>query len=171
MSHASYLEDLFSVNSLKVVTDELARRINKDKKAYQFVGIACRGLSGTIPASIVSLKTKLPLIVVRKSTENSHSMCTVEYPDGLCGNFAIIDEFIGSGNTLKIIMGSVHQASGFNLRAKKLFLYRSRNTSYGTRANGILVSQFEYCNGKIYDENGEVISRRKKNENSDSFRI
>lgn len=71
-----------------------------------FDAIAFRGMSGAIPAGILSIMLEKPLILVRKSRNDNHAGCLVE-GDSAAKTYIIVDDFICSGETIKAIVKGV----------------------------------------------------------------
>lgn len=127
MGHASWLSPLFEVEKLKLAAKTLAKEINKDKRKMNYKYIAVTGISGVTIGGLLSYKTNLPLIIVRKQ-DGSHSGYNVEYnPDGVkedSMNYCIVDDLIASGNTVKRIMQMVSEKTSFRkVTLKKIYLY------------------------------------------------
>lgn len=74
-----------------------------------FDAIACRGVSGMLIAPIVAMRLNKTLIVVRKG-EPTHSTYAVEGDHG-AQRYIILDDFIDSGDTIREIGASVHNAN------------------------------------------------------------
>lgn len=85
--------------------DVIARTIAAVKNWQPFPdAIACRGTSGLLIAPSVADAFGLPLIVVRKPNDGSHSSSIIEapnMPDSF--NYVVIDDLISTGNTIKTI--------------------------------------------------------------------
>jgi hypothetical protein len=84
------------------LASQLVARVNPDV-------LACRGISGALVGSGISLLTGKPLIIVRKEAENRHSNLAVE---GVMGpdfiHYLIVDDFICSGETAQAIIRAMH---------------------------------------------------------------
>ena len=65
--------------------------------------IAFRGVSGALIAPSVADKLGKHLIVSRKANDDSHSIYDVESSSTKVKNYAIVDDLIGTGNTLRTI--------------------------------------------------------------------
>ena len=85
------------------LASQLVSKVNPD-------ALACRGISGALVGSGISLLTGKPLIVVRKEAEKRHSGLPVE---GVMGpdfiNYLIVDDFICSGDTVQDIIQNMHK--------------------------------------------------------------
>ena len=123
-NHASWLSTLFDPKKLDMVSSYLADRINEDKKKLCLRGIAIRGHSGSLMAGIVSIKTGLPIILVRKPNDGTHSSYTVEMSDDMIesAKYCIIDELISSGKTITIMMNEIHNRH-HRMVCKKIYIY------------------------------------------------
>jgi adenine/guanine phosphoribosyltransferase-like PRPP-binding protein len=101
---ADHLKSILSPNTLNKKVDKIialikASRLNPQK-------IACRGLSDTIVASIVSSRLGIPLILVRKR-RTKHSVYKVETIYSGSKSYIIIDDFIDTGNTVYSIIRDI----------------------------------------------------------------
>jgi len=97
--HAGYLEDLYVPSKLKRHVNLAAKRLKKIK----FDTIAVTGNSGTIFGGALSIAMKKPLMLVRKDSDDTHSMCRVEGPRKI-GRFVFVDDVVASGVTLRRVV-------------------------------------------------------------------
>jgi len=80
-----------------------------EKQNLEFDAILCRGTSGIIPASIIGYLLDVPVVVVRKHEETSHSYTNFE---GQCyDRYIIIDDMIDSGATIDAIIKEAKDAA------------------------------------------------------------
>lgn len=107
--HASWLSALVNPERMTLVVNWLVSSIEADRKAgIKIDAIAVRGISGAVIGGAVSLVTNLPLIIVRKQNDDSHSSYRVEYGDGaLVKNYCFIDDLVSSGKTLDITQDDI----------------------------------------------------------------
>jgi hypothetical protein len=104
--HSSYyLETMGNSAQLKKVVDRSVRQIRKAIKDGHYPkldAIACRGISGIIVASAVSIRLGVQLIVVRKTLDESHAESLIE-GEPLTGEYTFIcmDDFVCSGDTIR----------------------------------------------------------------------
>jgi len=98
---SSYHEIPLSPKELKVTVNKLSKKIKLIHSKYKLSHIVCTGISGQAVSWPLSVKTGIPICVVRKAKEESHGS-TVEGV-GILKNFVIIDDFIASGDTIKRI--------------------------------------------------------------------
>lgn len=80
-------------------------------KTFEFDAIAFRGVSGALLGAPLSYLTGKPMIVVRKPSESSHAVLTVEGDRG-ARTYVIVDDFIESGRTARIIREEIEKFSG-----------------------------------------------------------
>lgn len=112
--HAQYIKELFDPPALQESAHLAAKWLRKHP---EITAIAARGVSGTTFAGAVSFLTGIPVILVRKDTEQCHSSNRVEFPDIEDGNYAIVDDFISSGDTVKIIIDKIRADSDWKCKA------------------------------------------------------
>jgi adenine/guanine phosphoribosyltransferase-like PRPP-binding protein len=127
MAHSYYLESLFYPKILSIKASQLSDAINLDKKELDLKAIAVRGMSGCLIAGLISVLTDLPIILVRKPKEESHSYMNVEYIESLnafSASYCIVDDLIGSGNTCRLIEDAVRKELP-DLSLRKIYLYNS----------------------------------------------
>jgi adenine/guanine phosphoribosyltransferase-like PRPP-binding protein len=79
-------------------------------RGLEFDAIACRGVSGLLIAPIVAMRLNKALIVVRKSTSDSHSCYLVEGDHG-AKRYLILDDFIDSGDTVRATIERIYEAN------------------------------------------------------------
>lgn len=97
----------------KLIT-RTAKRVALLKKKHKNLGIAFRGQSGSALAYPVAAKLKMPLILVRKNTESSHSSYKIEgCTNKDVDNYIIIDDFISSGKTVNTIIREIDKYQSF----------------------------------------------------------
>ena len=128
MGHAGWIKDSINPERLDLVSNFLAEEINKDKEELGINSIAVTGLSGLVIGGLVSVKTNLPLILVRKDGEDKHSSYEVEFTDDLKElNYCIVDDLVSSGDTLKRIINKININGKDHLtpnKLKKIYLYK-----------------------------------------------
>jgi len=115
--HSSYMSQIFYPNQLKAKINAAAKVLKEHK---EIKAIACTGVSGLSFASALSVKTGLPLVIVRKESDQSHSdyIGNVEtnsswylrsYKNSAkIAYYCIVDDLISTGTTVKRIMSTVH---------------------------------------------------------------
>jgi adenine/guanine phosphoribosyltransferase-like PRPP-binding protein len=86
--------------------DDLAEKVSKTVEALRrrrkhFDSIVVRGNSGVIVGSPVALRLRVPLVVVRKPGEGSHSSHKVINVGNLGDRWLFLDDFISTGRTLR----------------------------------------------------------------------
>lgn len=130
----SYLSELFHLPSFKRTVDETIEAINLlragigigGNKPLDFDTIAFSGTSGAGLAYILSYRLNIPLLMVRKPSDDSHSLLRIE------GNldakkYLIIDDLIFSGNTAAFIVKSIYEFLP-KARCTGLLLYNTSRT-------------------------------------------
>jgi adenine/guanine phosphoribosyltransferase-like PRPP-binding protein len=85
---------------------ELIPEVKKVLKGVKFEAVAFRGNSGALMAPIVALHLKKTLIMVRKTTEGSHSYKLVE-GDKAAKRYIIVDDCIDTGKTARVIQREI----------------------------------------------------------------
>lgn len=84
------------------------RKVIKDNVFGDFDAIACRGTSGLLVGPMLAHKFDKHLIVIRKSTENSHSSRLIECDDTV-RKYIIVDDFASSGATIEAIVNDINE--------------------------------------------------------------
>ncbi|HBD92753.1 MAG TPA: hypothetical protein DC057_01115 [Spirochaetia bacterium] len=138
MSHADWLKPLFDSKNLKNCANVIAKQINQDKKSLKIKCIIVTGMSGAIIGGLVSAKTNLPLVVVRKD-DKSHSGHNVEFSDDLKNcNACFLDDLISSGNTLERVIVNISRRM-WRVKIAKIYLYNDmynkERYNYGENMN------------------------------------
>lgn len=107
--HASWLSALVNPERMTAVVNWLVSSIEADRKDGMTIdAIAVRGISGAVIGGAVSLVTNLPLIIVRKDNDGTHSAYAVEFDEEkLCRAYCVIDDLVSSGKTLDIIQDDI----------------------------------------------------------------
>jgi hypothetical protein len=103
--YSSYLEEVMDIKNLPQVVTSLADAIRRRK--LDFNAIAFRGMSGALVTPMLCRRLKKGMIVCRKDSEQSHGKPVEGYLVG--GNYIIVDDFIGSGHTVKEIVKAIEK--------------------------------------------------------------
>ena len=130
MSHASYLQGCVTPDTMHKIINDFARQIKADKETLSISAIAIRGISGAVVGGALSFKTGLPLIVVRKPNDGTHSMHAVECDDDLISHYTryvFVDDLIASGRTFDAVREAIEHDSGAKCVA--VYLYASGENS------------------------------------------
>jgi len=107
-----YLEDVLVPENFKKAANWTCAQIRKLSKKKQVESIAVRGASGTIMGGVISYKTGIPITLVRKKNEDSHSDYEIE---GLrSGDYVIVDDQIETGDTIFNIIREIEQQSKYD---------------------------------------------------------
>ena len=103
----SYLSELLDVDYLSKAVKKAARAVRKIKPDI-LIGT---GISGTICATAVGQYVKLPVGILRKEDDNSHSSETFELPGHykFPDSWFFIDDIIGSGDTFRKVIGFMEE--------------------------------------------------------------
>jgi len=129
--HSDYLHQVYRVKLFVKLVNRVAAAIKKYRKSHPFEAIAFTGTSGAALAYPVSAKLGIPLLCIRKGN-NNHFKNPVE---GYVGakSYAIIDDFIDTGDTLRKILKEMKKESSYwdhgPAKPTVIFLY----TSYGPK--------------------------------------
>lgn len=143
MSHANYLGVLFNTEQYQEVVNKISAEINSEKEALGINCIVITGVSGLVIGGAIAYKTSLPIVVVRKTTENNHSEILVEYSNDLLEfRCAFIDDQIASGSTLKRVLRELEKEHKTVLT--KIYLYNDSRDRYNVNCLLVPVSGFCY---------------------------
>jgi orotate phosphoribosyltransferase len=114
------------------MTEEIKKlQINDEVDA-----IACRGLSGLMVAGPLSLRTRLPVIAVRREKEqDAHSYDVMANThNGKIGkyrSFVIVDDLISTGKTICHIIKEIHKSRiSESVLPKCILLYEDDKTEF-----------------------------------------
>lgn len=131
-SAIGYFPTAFNPVNLAKAVDE-AREFLKSSKVPEFDTIAVRGNSGAIFGGALSVALSVPLILVRKSLENSHGGSYVQgYPES--SRYLIIDDFMSSGETVNAIVDNIAEYRTMALPIGAWFYEREGNNRFRTPA-------------------------------------
>ena len=155
---STYLTSLFCPERLETVIDDVVKMIGDTK----FDAIACRGMSGSLVASIVSLRLKKPLIIVRKQKKGHHSRFCVEgyLPQFKDLKYIIIDDLVHRGITVTRIIQKIRNERGrgsfkYLTECVGLYLYDGGTRSLTCTTFGKFIQNNVY--GKIVDSRHGII--------------
>lgn len=105
--HAFWVRPAVTPSVLRDVCQRLGEAIKYDiQHGEPIQAIAVRGVSGLVVGGALSVYCNLPLAIVRKPDENSHSDHDVEYAADF-KIYAIVDDFVSTGTTIGKIMDSL----------------------------------------------------------------
>lgn len=108
-SHCGYMSRAIEPKHVKRVLSRLVKLIRDWQKVNGPIdAIAFRGLSGSLMAPLLSYRTGIPMIAVRKPNDGSHSYKPVEGAYVIDGRYIIVDDFIDSGATVKVIVDAIN---------------------------------------------------------------
>jgi adenine/guanine phosphoribosyltransferase-like PRPP-binding protein len=77
MEHAIWLKQVFNPVELGTISQKITTHILHSE--HKIDTIAACGLSGVCVASVVSMQTGIPMTIIRKEKEKSHSHFTIEW--------------------------------------------------------------------------------------------
>lgn len=120
-SPPDYLSPLFKPHNLETVVSDLSLLIGAS--GIEFDSIAFSGVSGAIPASVLSLRLNKNLILVRSHRENRHQNLVTEV--GM-PKYIIVDDLIDRGRTVERII-QIIQTKLFRASCQGIFLYSRIN--------------------------------------------
>ena len=101
MRHSDWLRPVYDPAKLRDTVYRISCEIDKLSSRPKF--IAARGISGVSIGAAVSYYTSIPLVVVRKDNQQTHSTGIVQGLDHLHGDYVIVDDLIDSGVTVRVI--------------------------------------------------------------------
>lgn len=104
----SYLRGLFLPHSFQAKVSHAVCILSRFGLS-RFDRIAFSGMSGAMIAPAVACELGKTLVMVRKSSDKTHSSFKVE-GELLRGNYVIIDDQISSGRTVRRIQQQIHEA-------------------------------------------------------------
>lgn len=103
----------------------------KALKHHNYDALAFRGMSGALIAAPLCVRTKKPMVMVRKPNDvYGHSSYRVEGPTNI-KNYIIVDDFVSSGKTANAIIETLNTfAQGSNclgvLEVQRLHRYKQQ---------------------------------------------
>jgi adenine/guanine phosphoribosyltransferase-like PRPP-binding protein len=111
------------------------------KEEYGYDTIAFCGMSGAAMAFILAYELEIPLLCVRKETDDSHfhDMNSGKVLEGNIDTqkYLIVDDFISSGRTLNYIMDSIQKGvPGSDCVAMLMYAATSSNCTYSRKESG-----------------------------------
>jgi len=105
--HSGYL---YSVIEREYIAQAVPKAVEQ-LSHYDFDAIACRGVSGLLIAPILAYLMHKTLIVVRKSTADTHANQMIEGDLG-ARRYVIVDDFVSMGTTVRAIVDEIQKACG-----------------------------------------------------------
>lgn len=124
----SHTQQVFDVAEMRVIVDKIEAYLRENLNVR---ALAACGFSGVPIVSAASFYIGIPITLVRKPEEVSHKMhCGFDVTGYVgAGDYAIVDDMVSSGSTVKHIMDQIRQASGGMLRCVDVLTYASYYTS------------------------------------------
>lgn len=131
---SSYLNELFHLPSFKRTVNETIETLNYLRSGIgvggtpplDFDTIAFSGTSGAGLAYVLSYSLNIPLLMVRKKTDDTHSIFHVEGNTDV-KKYLIIDDLIFTGDTAAHIVKSIYDVAPF-AKCVGLLLYNTSRT-------------------------------------------
>lgn len=115
----SYFNQYLEGKTLKQTVKAAAERLKK----VNFDTIVCRGNSGLLFASALGVEMEKNILIVRKKTDNSHSVNIVEGEKSSVRKVLIVDDFISTGETVREIHKQVKLALPNGVKFSAIYLY------------------------------------------------
>lgn len=110
---ASHLYDFLCDKDRRNLVDFAHEKMKRIEDQFDF--IAVRGISGVLLGSILADRLNKTIAILRKPHDDTHSRHPIELPGNCFGKrFAIVDDFISSGNTVNLIIDAISGTYGGN---------------------------------------------------------
>ena len=109
ISSGYLFEVLDPIKAARIINKIVTQVRNLKKKVKKIDAIVVTGVSGLLVGPTVSLRTKIPIIVVRKK-ETTHSYLEVEGVQNI-KNYIIIDDIVETGKTVETIYKKILEHS------------------------------------------------------------
>lgn len=126
----------------------------------EFDTIACRGVSGILPAGIVGFLLNKPISVIRKPGENNHSGLDVEGKH--YASYVIIDDLIASGDTIRDTISRMKKRASDYGEAipvcKGIFLYNDTGRKEFFQIGDESIRVFD-LRSRVYDSNPALFKK------------
>lgn len=98
------------LSDMAVVATRTTKALRERRE--EFDSIAVRGMSGALIGSIVSVRLKKPLVVVRKPGEEAHG-CGLAVNAGNVGKRVLfLDDFVSTGRTKRAVIEVIEKLGG-----------------------------------------------------------
>ena len=107
--NTEYLHDVMTGQGISNKATHLIRKIKES--GVDFDAIAFRGMSGALISPVVAARLNKKVIVCRKTTDNSHSSYETEANFSDIKRYIIIDDFMETGKTIRVILNQVRRAN------------------------------------------------------------
>lgn len=106
-----YTRQVFDHKSLKALVRQMLPRVRKLKKALKFNTLAVCGHSGIVIGSIISYRTGIPLLIVRKTGDKCNDSHEINGQIPSKCKYLIIDDLIDTGRTIRRIIKKIKSAT------------------------------------------------------------
>lgn len=135
--HSSWLTACVDPATMRLVVKKIGDAILEDMvRGVKIDAIAVRGVSGAVIGGALSVSVGLPLVIVRKPNDGTHSCYSVEYGEDFSA-YAFVDDLISSGSTLDIVRSEIKRECDADMSS--IYLYRDdKSGDYG----GVPVTSF-----------------------------
>lgn len=124
IQYAHYLRPLLGGEEASKHVSKFVKFIKESKVEFDYIVV--RGLSGVLMGTLVAVRMKKKLVIIRKETEGSHGFAVEAYGrwgDTMKGSFIIIDDLIDSGKTIETIFREIKE---YHISCSGVFFYYRR---------------------------------------------
>jgi adenine/guanine phosphoribosyltransferase-like PRPP-binding protein len=119
-NHAFWIRNSVRPEELREVASRIGEAIKRDNRNGMCIeAIAVRGVSGLVVGGAISAYSGIPLAIVRKEGDGSHSDYPIEYGDEF-NRYCFVDDFISSGTTLARVIDALKERT-----LVKVYVYKS----------------------------------------------
>lgn len=142
---SGYSHAQFNTLALRDLAYRLSVRIPQLMRELSATSVAVTGKSGISLAFATLMLCDFPLIVVRKPGENSHGNDVEGTPGTLHSRYILLDDFVGSGATLRRVMHETTKRFSGELACVGVLQYSRSDsgcTDFGERTTRAGVSLF-----------------------------
>lgn len=128
---SDYLNKVYNAKTLASITSKMSVQMKKLHKELKFDAIAFSGFSGSSIAFPVSVVTGLPLLAVRKDTDDSHHKRGYGVLEGAIDakSYVILDDFISGGSTMERIISRIEEHNS-EAECKGIVLWNKNREDY-----------------------------------------
>lgn len=98
------------LSDMAVVATRTTKALRERRE--EFDSIAVRGMSGALIGSIVSVRLKKPLVVVRKPGEEAHGSGLAVNAGNVGKRVLFLDDFVSTGRTKRAVIEVIEKLGG-----------------------------------------------------------
>lgn len=121
---SKHLRKVHNPTSSREVVDALCDGICRLQNQMPIDAVAFRGVSGAAVGYPIQYQMGIPVVNVRKSSDDSHTMRDVESCEvHRIASYIIVDDLIDSGDTMREIMGALSKRGVPLAACKAILLY------------------------------------------------